>query len=267
MTTLRRSLQEWAQRDGNRKFLCEDQEAQLRSVIGNPQRRTQANVAAWMLGTWHLGHGMLRVLDGDAEGFDEARVGQGLRRASLLSRAHHRKAPRRGRGVQLPFSLLHGAWTTLLGLALHDPDAEPLYDFMLGLPDIAFTEKDQLAWFARELLVLRNNKRPNLSARLGAYEDVLLHWNGDARLFARLLEDLLDRHLEQARGAGAAFDDPALRLYPVEVLAIASVRDWLECKTPRVDHALMHGNLGQMTPRTPWPQHDLVDRLMREGAR
>lgn len=145
VTTLRRSLHEWAHRAGNQKFLRDDQETLLRRVIKDPTRRTQAHVAAWMLGTWHLGNGMLRVLDSDAEGFDEARQGQALRRASLLARARHQNArtqtgPRRGAKARLPFSLLHGAWTSLLGLALHDPGAEPLYEFMQQLPDIAFTE-------------------------------------------------------------------------------------------------------------------------------
>jgi len=267
MTSLRRSLQEWAQREGHQKFLRDDQAAQLRSVLGNPNRRTQANVAAWMLGTWHLGYGMLRVLEGDADGFDEARIGQGLRRASLLSRARHQQGPRRGRSrAKLPFSLLHGAWTALLGLALDDPGAEPLYELLLAQPDIAFSEKDHLPFFTRELLALRNNRRPNMSSRLGIYEDVILQWNGDARLFARHLQDMLDVHLDEAQRAGATFDDPALRLYPVEVIALRNVRDWLELPTPKVDHALMHGNLGQMSPRTAWPQHDLLQRLERDAG-
>lgn len=265
MTTLRRSLHEWANNGGNQKFLRDEQEAQLRRVLGDRERRTQANVAAWMLGTWHLGSGMLRVLDGDHEGFDDARQGQSLRRASLLSRASHRRGPRRGSKVLLPFSLLHGAWTALLGLSLHDPGAEPLYEFLLGLPDIAFTEKDSVAFFTRELLALRAGRRLNRSMRLGPFEEVMLQWNGDQRLFGRALEELLDWHLQEARGAGKNYDDPACRMYPVEVLAIQSVREWLELETPRVDHPLMHGNLAIMRPRTPFVGHELAVRLARQA--
>lgn len=266
VTTLRRTLFEWAQRDGNRKFLCDDQEAQLRRVLDDPSRRTQAHVAAWMLGTWHCGNGMLRVLEGDPEGFDQAREGQGLRRAALLARAAAPNAiggARRGTKARLPFSLLHGAWTALLGLSLHDPGAGPLYDFLLGLPDIVFTEHDELPFFVRELLSLRAGKRPNMTSRLGPYEEVLLHWHADDRVLGRTLEDLLDLHLKQARGTGAVFDDPACRLYPLEVHAVLRVREWLELSTPRVDHPLMHQNLGRMQPRTPWPQSELVARVER----
>jgi hypothetical protein len=94
--TLRRGLSEWAQHEGHQRFLRDDQQVLLEEFAGVPERRTQANVAAWMLGTWQLGNGMHRVLEGDAEGFDEARVGQSLRRAALLSRARHQRAPRRG---------------------------------------------------------------------------------------------------------------------------------------------------------------------------
>ena len=267
ITSLRRSLQEWAQRPGNVKFLRDDQEAQLRRGLSEPSRRAQAHVAGWMLGTWHLGHGMHRVLDGDSAGFDEVRQGQTLRRASLLARAAAPIAQRgrRGEKVRLPFSLLHGAWTTLLGLALHDPGAEPLYEWLLGLPDIAFSEKDSLPFFTRELLALRAGRRVNRSSRLGDYEEILQHWGGDERLLGRALADALDRHLQQARGSGADFDDPACRLYPLEVLALQSVREWLELPTPKVDHPLMHGNLGKLRARSPWPQHDLARRLERLG--
>lgn len=265
ITSLRRGLQEWAQRPGNVKFLRDDQTAQLRRVLADPTRRAQAHVAGWMLGTWHLGHGMHRVLDGDSGGFDEARQGQALRRSSLLARL---KAPapqrgRRGEKVRLPFSLLHGAWTALFGLALHDPGAEPLYAWLLGLPDIAFSEKDCLPFFTRELLALRAGRRINRSSRLGVYEEVMQHWRGDERLLGRAIADLLDVHLQQARGSGADFDDPACRLYPLEVLALQNVREWLELPRPKVDHPLMHGNLGKMRARTPWPQHELARRLAR----
>jgi len=268
VTTLRRTLHEWAHRAGNQKFLRDDQEAQLRRVLKDPNRRAQAHVAGWMLGTWHLGSGMLRVLEGDVAGFDEARQGQSLRRASLLARARHKSGPRRGtRGtkVWLPFSLLHGAWTSLLGLALHDPGAEPLYDFMRGLPDIAFSEKDSVAFFTRDLLRLRDGRRINMSTRLGPFEEVMQHFHSDERLFGRAMADLLDWHLQEARGTGKKFDDPGCRLYPVEAIAMSNVRDWLELPKVRIDHPLMHSNLGQMTPQTPWPSHELAAALERQA--
>lgn len=268
ITTLRRQLQEWAVRPANEKFLQQDQEAALRAALDDPARATQRNVAAWMLGTWHSGHGIWRVLEGEAEGFDEARLGQALRRSSLLLRERHQGPMQRRSGAKrLPFSRLHGAWTALLGIALSDPGAEPLYELLRQEPESTFPEDEALPLFVHELLTLRAGERPTVTPRLGPYHDVLMHWQAGGRMFAQALVDLLNVHLESISGPGAAFDDPACRLYPVEILAIRSVREWLGLPTPKVDHPLMYTNLGQMTTTRAWPQHELVARLERELQR
>jgi hypothetical protein len=264
ITTLRRQLHEWAQRPANERFLRVDQEAQLRESLPDPKRRPRVHVAAWMLGTWHVGHGLHRVLEGDGDGFDEARIGQGLRRCALLLRARLRQpAPRRGASA-LPFSRLHGSWTALLGLALHDPNADALYELLRDEPESSFAEDEHLPLFVRELLTLHAGQRPSLTPRLGPYLEVLTSWNGEPRVLAQRLAAVLDLHLEQTHGAGAWFDDAGLRLYPVEVLAVRAVRDWLGLQTPKVDHPLLFTNLGTMQPRGSWPQHDLLARLERE---
>lgn len=263
ITSLRRSLAEWAERDANRQFLERDQAAQVAASLGDVQRRTQLHVATWMLGTWHLGHGLWRVMEGDQAGFDAARRGQALRRCALLLRDRHRPAGSRG----LPFSLLQGALTSLLALALHDPGAEDLHELLRTLPDAAFGDDDQLALFTRELLQLRAGQRPNVTARLGVYEEVLAHWHSDARVFSQRVVDMLEQHLQRRANGKAPFDDPAARLYPFEALAIRHVRDWLSLPTPKFEHPLMFTNLGQMRPTTPWPDDDLVRRLERNLRR
>lgn len=263
ITSLRRSLSEWAERPANQQFLQRDQEAQLIASLGDPARRTQVHVAAWMLGTWHLGHGLWRVMEGDGDGFDAARQGQALRRCSLLRREHHRPAGSRG----LPFSVLQGALTSLLALALHDPGAEPLLDSMQGLPDGAFGEDDHLGLFVRELLTLRAGGRATVTTRLGPYQEVLSHWHSESRVLAQRLASVLELHLERAQANKTPFDDPAARLYPFEALAIRHVRDWLGLDTPKIEHPLMFTNLGQMQPTTPWPAHDLAQRLEHDLRR
>jgi hypothetical protein len=268
ITTLHRQLSEWAGRPANRKFLHEDQEAQLRAALGDPAKKTQMHVAAWMLGTWHLGHGLLLALEGDSEGFDEARIGQGLRRSSLLLREKHQGQSQKKSGAsKLPFSRLHGAWTAVLGLALGDPNADALYELMRDESEATFSEGEHFPLFVRELLRLHAGQRPTLTPRLGPYHETLMHWNGEPRVFAQQLALLLNVHLEQTRGAGASFDDPACRLYPVEVLAVGAVRQWLGLPMPKVDHPMMFTNLVTMTPPRSWPQHELVQRLERELQR
>lgn len=263
ITSLRRSLTEWAERPANQQFLQRDQETQLAASLGSTTRRAQVHVASWMLGTWHLGHGLWRVMEGDGRGFDEARQGQTLRRCSLLLRDRHQVTS----GRTLPFSLGQAALTALLGLALHDPGAEPLFDRLRHLPDAAFDEDDQLPLFVRELLTVRAGERPNLTNRLGPYQEALSHWTSEPRVLAQHLAAMLELHLQRARAGKAPFDDPAARLYPFEALAIQHVRDWLGLSTPKIDHALLFTNLGQMRPTTPWPEHDLARRLERELQR
>jgi hypothetical protein len=265
ITTLRRQMEEWAERAANRRFLHDDQRPRLQDGLADPRRRAQVHVAAWMLGTWHLGHGLVRVLGGDGEGFDEARLGQALRRCSLLLRERPERAPRRGASA-LPFSHLHGTWTSLLGLALGDPHAEDLYDQMRREPENAFADGEHLPLFTRELLNLRAGERPTVTPRLGPYHQLLMHWNGDGRLFGQQLAGLLDVHL-QGVGSGGAFDDAPCRLYPVEVLAVRRVRDELGLGTPKVDHPLMFTNLGTMAPLGAWPRDEIVTRLERELQR
>ncbi len=268
ITTLRRQLQEWAVRPANEKFLQKEQEAALRAAADDPARATQRHVAAWMLGTWHCGRGLWRVLEGEAEGFDEARIGQALRRSSLLLRERHQgPAHRRTGGKRLPFSRLHGTWTALLGIALHDPGAEPLYDLLRDESESTFGEDEALPLFVRELLTIRAGQRPTVTPRLGPYQDVLVYWEAGGRSLAQALVELLNVHLDGTRGAGAPFDDPPCRLYPLEILAVRTVRDWLGLATPKVDHPLMHTNLGQMLPTRAWPQHELVAKLERELQR
>lgn len=263
ITSLRRGLAEWAERDANRRFLERDQEAQLTASLGDPRRRPQVYVAAWLLGTWHLGHGLWRVLEGEQAGFVAARTGQALRRSSLLLRERHRRTGVRG----LPFSLLQGALTSLLALALHDPLAEDLHELLRKLPDAEFGDCDHLPLFVRELLQLRAGQRPAVTARLGPYQEVLAHWHGEPRVFAQRVADLLELHLQQRQAGTAPFDDPAAKVYPFEALAIRHVRDWLGQATPKLEHPLLFTNLGQMQPTTPWPTSDLVRRLERDLGR
>ena len=261
ITSLARNLTEWADRPANQRFLQDEQEAVLQAAAGG-QQTPQVPVAAWMLGTWHLGRGFCRVLRGDVRGFDEARTGQALRRCSLLLRYRNRSFDRR-RATGLSFSLPQAGLTVLLGLALEDPNAEPLFEVVRTLPDRAFKDKDQLPLFARDLLTLRAGKRSSHSAQLGQYQDVLLQWTGDERVLALRLATVLDLHLQEVTGKGGTFEDPPSRLYPLEAIAVLKVRQWLELPAPRVEHALMFTNLVTMKPTGPWPSNQTVTRLER----
>lgn len=263
LTSLQRQLLEWAQDPANEQFLHRNQAQQLADSLPEPQRRPQVQVAAWLLGTWHLGQGLAQVLGGNSRGFDAARTGQALRRCSLLLRAQHQQPLRRIGKRSLPFSPLQGALCALFGLALHDPGAEPLYELLRQVPDGALAHDEHLPRFVRELLALRAGDRPVVTAHLGPYQHVLLHWRGEGRILAQDLAALLDVHVQEALTKGSVFADPPSQCYPLEVLAVRAVRQWCELPMPKVDHPLMFTNLVTMSPSGAWPRHELVQRLER----
>jgi len=263
VTSLARQHAEWAASRANQQFLHDNQRRLLQESLHDPVRRPQLHVATWMLGTWHLGHGLAMVWQGEVRGFDQARVGVALRRCSLLLRQQLQPAMRTGDNARLPFSLLQGALSSLFCLTFQDPAAEPLYEIFRRLPDRCFSEHDTLALFTRELLTLHAGERPALTPRLGPYQEALLQWQGEPRLLAQHLAGMLDLHLQQTQGQHASFADPPSRLYPLEVMAVRQVREWLGLPMPKVEHALMFTNLVTMRPDPKWPHDDAVAQLER----
>lgn len=263
-TTLARQLQGWALDPANARYFCTGQLQQIETALADPRRTTQLSIATWLLGTWRLCGGQHRVLEGDSGGWDEARIGSGLLRASLQIRAQRRM--RRTRSGDVPDLLpLHAAHGAALALALQDPDAEELLEAIRALPDAFFGPDDAYPWFVRALLSLRAGGRPQVSPRLGPYADVLRHWHGDASLFARKLAGMLDHHLEQTVAHGT-FAEPPVRLFPAELFAVRAVRRDLDLPMPKVEHALLYTNLATMQPDGPWPRDPLLARLQQTIA-
>ncbi len=263
VTSLARQLAEWAANRANQQFLHDHQQRLLEESLHEPARRPQLHVATWMLGTWQLGHGLAQVWQGEGRGFDTARIGVALRRCSLLLRQQHQPPQRAGSNARLPFSPLQGALTALFCLSFQDPAAEPLYELFRRLPDRCFGRDDTLALFTRDLLTLHAGERPAITPRLGPYQEALQHWQGEPRLLAQHLAGLLDLHLQQTHGQLSSFADPPSRLYPLEVIAVRQVREWLGLPTPKVEHALMFTNLVTMRPDPKWPRDDHVSELER----
>lgn len=257
---LTRRLLEWASRPANERTLQGEQLPQIEAGLRDPRRLTQLYIAAWLLGTWHLGRGAARVMQGEGEGFDEMRLGAGLQRSSLLLRS--RQDSRRGQGAP-SFAPLHAANAIAFGLALGDPEGDELYALYRALPDGFFADA-AYPLFVRELLKLRAGERPILTPRLGPWCDALMHWQSAPELLARRLHDVLDVHLDKTapqRPAPNEFEDPPSFLYPVEVLAFLAVRATLGLHSPKVEHPLMFTNLATMAMPPRWPADELLHRI------
>jgi len=257
---LTRRLLEWASRPANERTLQTEQLPQIEAGLRDPRRLTQLHIAAWLLGTWHLGHGAASVMQGEGEGFDEMRLGAGLQRSSLLLR--NRQDSRRGQGTP-SFAPLHAANAIIFGLALGDPEGEELYALYSALPDGFFGDA-AYPLFVRELLKLRAGERPIVTPRLGPWREALMHWQSEPDLFARRLKDVLDVHLDKTspqRPVPNEFEDPPSFLYPGEVLAMLAVRTTLGLHCPKVEHPLMFTNLATMTMPPRWPAGALLQRM------
>jgi len=267
IATLTRQFAEWAGRPTNARYLHDEQQQLVAAALADPARSAQLPIAVWLLGTWHLGKGLARVLDGDGHGFEQARLGAGLQRCSLLLRERRRQD--RGHGSGAPtFSPVHAANTVALCLALDDPRAEELFLRYRELPDAFFGADDDYPLFLRELLHLRAGERPTVTPRLGSYLELLLHWGSEPALFVRRLVSVLDVHLARTGGKGQAgqFADAPVLLYPAEAFAVRKVRELLGLPTPKIEHVLMFTNLGQMVPPR-WSDDPLLLRVEQELRR
>ncbi len=268
VTSLQRRLREWSLQPSNERNYLRGPQQMILAALDDPRRVTQLSVSGYLLGTWHLGCGQLDVLSGNATGWDRVRLGVAFQRTALWLRCSRRTQSRRGEGADLP--ALQTANCVVLALALNDPDCEELLAAFAALPDDRFGEADAYPLFVRELLALRDLKRPVFTPRLGIYGDVLQAWTSDDHTLSRRLHALCEYHLTRTRGAPgspAEFDEPGMMLYPAEILAVAAVRKCLDLRTPKVEHPLMFTNLVATSASGSWPSDPLLQRMRTAVSR
>ena len=265
VTNLQRRLRDWAQQPSTERNFKRGPEQMIEGALQDPRRVTQLSISGYLLGTWHLGAGQARVLQGDGLGWDAVRLGLCLQRTALLLRCAPGAKARNDDAADRPGLQSANSCCLVLALADPTPDGEELMAAFAELPDDRFGEGDAYPLFVRELLRLRDQRRPTVSPRLGPYAETLQLWDSDEGTLSRRLQALCDLHLEQTRGqpgAPASFDEPGLMLYPAEILAVRSVRRALGKAWPKVEHPLLFTNLVQMQPDGPWPEDPLLDRLL-----
>lgn len=268
VTSLQRRLREWSLQPSNERNYLRGPQQMVASALDDPRRVTQLSVSGYLLGTWHLGCGQLAVLEGDMTGWDRVRLGVAFQRTSLWLRCSRRTQSRRGEGADLP--VLQTANCAVLALALDDPECEELLAAFAGLPDDRFGEDDAYPLFVRELLALRDHRRPVVTPKLDIYGDVLQLWTSDDHTLSRRLLALCERHLTRTRGAPgkpAEFDEPGMLLFPAEILAVAAVRKSLDLRMPKVEHPLMFTNLALTAPSGPWPTDPLLKGMRTAVSR
>lgn len=268
VTSLQRRLREWSLQPSNERNYLRGPQQMIASALDDPRRVTQLSVSGYLLGTWHLGCGQLAVLEGDMTGWNRVRLGVAFQRTSLWLRCSRRTQSRRGEGADLP--VLQAANCAVLALTLDDPECEELLAAFAELPDDRFGEGDAYPLFVRELLALRDRRRPVVTPKLDLYGDVLQLWNSDEHTLSRRLHALCKHHLTRTRGAPgkpAEFDEPGMMLFPAEILAVAAVRKSLDLRMPKVEHPLMFTNLVSTAPTGAWPSEPLLQRMRAAVSR
>jgi hypothetical protein len=104
---------------------------------------------------------------------------------------------------------------------------------------------------------------------LGAYSKLFASWESEAA-FASALVDVCDFHLASVNVPEwyGAFERGGYRVFPVEILAIAAVRERLGLPMPKVKHSLLATPLATPPPATPCgpaPQDELVQRIVAKA--
>jgi hypothetical protein len=262
ITSLQRRLREWTLQASNERNYFRGPQQMIASALDDPRRTTQLSISGYLLGGWHLGCGQLAVLQGDMTGWDRVRLGCAFQRTSLWLRCGRRTQSRRGEAADLP--VLQTANCAVLAMALNDPECEELLAAFASLPDDRFGEDDAYPLFVRELLALRDHRRPVITPRLGIYGDVLQLWTSDDHTLSRRLLALCEHHLTRTRsapGKPAEFDEPGMMLFPAEILAVRATRKSLDLPMPKVEHALMFTNLVTTQPVGDWPEDPLLSRM------
>jgi len=106
-------------------------------------------------------------------------------------------------------------------------------------------------------------------AGLGPYRAILESWHDEERL-ATAVVNACDYHLEHATYSAAdkEFLDPPYSLFPVDILAIARVREHLGLPMPEIDHPLMQTPLAKPPPpdkRPVLPPDPLLDAVIAKA--
>jgi hypothetical protein len=227
-----------------------DIEKQLRS--SHPRAAAVAAVHLKFLGCLHGSHGALAVLEGDTEGWREIdrmfnyqwwsfRIDQVMTQPSEA-------------GIILAQAMVweedeKAAWVGEHQLQMLKNNASPLWDYA------------KFAVFALELWS-RSRGRTELrvtslqpeASKLGVYQEVLDHWEEESQLI-EALRRACDYHLAQAtkQTGYPEFDRLPFGVFPVDMLAVARVRQQSGLAMPKVDHPLLRTPLADLPSKETRP--------------
>ena len=107
----------------------------------------------------------------------------------------------------------------------------------------------------------------NIFGRQGAFQSILSSWN-DEKAFGLALSQLCDFHLDNCRSDSHVFATLPFPFFPVEILAMLSMRRQLGILTPPPLHSLMETPFAQIPRQMPWLDSDhLARRVVARCAR
>ncbi len=106
---------------------------------------------------------------------------------------------------------------------------------------------------------------------LGIWQKLLDGWrSAEGAAFDALMSEMADYHLSQSADADGdgdwkEFEDMAYWLFPVELLAVLRLREWLGIPVVKLTHPLFNAtSLGRLCPTPKWPQHDVLDAVEKK---
>jgi hypothetical protein len=119
--------------------------------------------------------------------------------------------------------------------------------------------------YVRALLDLRGGTAQERDAELGPYAELVGAGTDTGRL-AAAVHAALEHHVAHAQPSNQHVDEFGSgpeHAFPVEVVALARIRERSGLPFPDVDHELWRTPLAQTRGEGPWPEHALLARGMR----
>ncbi|MUZ74914.1 hypothetical protein GOZ90_19685 [Agrobacterium vitis] len=133
----------------------------------------------------------------------------------------------------------------------------------------------RMSWFMLELtkdwlnadVSLDSDFRQHEVEDLGVWDKLLDGWKEpNERKFDALMSEMADYHLSQSKDAGMSetewyeFEDMSYWLFPVELLAVLRLREWVGIGNPTLSHPIFSVTpIGSLYPSPEWPKDEVLD--------
>ena len=228
------------------------------------------------IGLFVRNRAVARLVQGDVAGWEELSLAVAY---EVVADRLQMRIFKRIRQESAGILALQAAWTLAAVLVVGDrPFCRSYVAFLLEANRIGGLQKhewcllDWLLSLAAATLDAPAEVKPVSPAMPVEYVTLSKVWNAsDPSALSAPLIAAADRHTAQARVSNSRanydFDDLAYAVFPIELLAVFRLREWLGLRSPAIDHPLFGGLLGQLPPAGAIRPDELLQRVIDKADR